>query len=106
MILAYFLSINSLNIEREDIPFKFLIIDTPNQQGQDSENLEKIYSLLSEFSETKGQMIIASERLTGFEDKVSNFIDIGETKKKTLSEKYYNKHLEYLTVLNEISGIQ
>lgn len=106
LILAYFLSLYSLNIEREDFPFKFLIIDTPNQQGQDSENLEKIYNLLSEFSETKGQMIIASERLTGFEDKVSNFINIGETKKKTLSEKYYNKHLEYLTVLNEISGIQ
>ncbi|MFZ6624195.1 hypothetical protein ACOXU5_00735 [Vagococcus fluvialis] len=106
LILAYFLSLYSLNIEREDFPFKFLIIDTPNQQGQDSENLEKIYSLLSEFSQTKGQIIIASERLTGFEDKVSKYINIGETKKNTLSEKYYNKHLEYLKALDEISGIQ
>lgn len=106
LILAYYLAIYTLNLSRIDFPFKFLVVDTPNQQGQDPENLENIYSLLKDFSETDGQIIIASERLTGFEGEANNFIDIGKTKKNTLSPENFDNHFEYLKKLDKVNEIE
>ena len=45
------------------------MVDTPNQQGQDAENLGSIFKSLELFLSDEGQVIVGTERETGLEGK-------------------------------------
>ena len=76
------------------------MIDTPNQQGQDVENLERIFKSLELFLSDDGQVIVGTERETGIENKASNVIKLTE-KRRCLNNINYNKHLEMLEELQK-----
>lgn len=60
------------------------MVDTPNQQGQDAENLGSIFKSLELFLSDEGQVIVGTERETGMEGKASNVIKLTE-KRRCLS---------------------
>lgn len=91
LIYAYYVSLYLYNLNRENGKLKLLVIDTPNQQGQDKKNLENIYSMLDLLTSEKGQVILGSERVTGIEDRASEIIKLNEYK-KCLSKDNYEKH--------------
>lgn len=62
------------NLDRIRSPFNFYVIYTPNQQGQDENNLESIFKALELFVSDEGQVIVGSERKTSIENKASNII--------------------------------
>lgn len=43
------------------------MVDTPNQQGQDADNLQSIFESLELFLSNEGQVIVGTERETGIE---------------------------------------
>jgi len=98
IILAYQVALYLYNLKRES-PFNWLVIDTPNQQGQDGKNLQNIDSILEYLLDEKGEAIIGTERKTGYENRASNVIELSQHK-RCLSQKTYNLHLELLNSLN------
>ena len=81
------------NLNRAYSPFNFYVFDTPNQQGQDTNNLESIFNSLELFLSDEGQVIVGTERKTGMEQKASNVITLTE-KRRCLNNINYEKHLE------------
>lgn len=101
IIYAYHLSLYLYNLNRSTSPFNFLIIDTPNQQGQDGKNLKNIDAVMSYMLDKRGQVIIGSERETGFELKAENVIRL--TKERNCLEKgTYNDHNMLFLELQQI----
>ncbi|MEW9677831.1 hypothetical protein ABRT01_16975 [Lentibacillus sp. L22] len=94
MIYAYHIALYLYNLDRGANPFNFLVIDTPNQQGQDEDNLRNIFSALNKLNNPKGQVIMGTERKTGYEEK-ANLINL-KAFKKSLSKSGYNNHIELL----------
>ena len=90
------------NLERADSPFNFYIIDTPNQQGQDTDNLESIFKSLKLIMSDDGQVIVGTERETGMEDKANNVIRLIE-KRRCLSSEKYNEHIELFQKLQKLA---
>ena len=90
------------NLERTDSPFNFYIIDTPNQQGQDTDNLESIFKSLKLIMSDDGQVIVGTERETGMEDKANNVIRLIE-KRRCLSSEKYNEHIELFQKLQKLA---
>lgn len=90
------------NLERADSPFNFYIIDTPNQQGQDIDNLESIFKSLESIMSDDGQLIVGTERETGLEDKANNVIRLTE-KRRCLSSEKYNEHTELFQKLQKLA---
>jgi hypothetical protein len=90
------------NLERTDSPFNFYIIDTPNQQGQDTDNLESIFKSLKLIMSDDGQVIVGTERETGIEDKANNVIRLIE-KRRCLSSEKYNEHIELFQKLQKLA---
>lgn len=76
------------------------MVDTPNQQGQDAENLGSIFKSLELFLSDKGQVIVGTERETGMEGKASNVIKLKE-KRRCLNTINYSKHIELLEELQK-----
>ena len=76
------------------------MIDTPNQQGQDVENLGRIFKSLELFLSDDGQVIVGTERETGIENKASNVIKLTE-KRRCLNNINYNKYLEMFEELQK-----
>lgn len=94
-VLAYYSSLYLYNLGRSDYPFKSLVIDTPNQQGQDYKNLAKIDKALSLLDSTQGQVILGTEREIGLESQV-NLIKLTE-KYKCLNLKDYTNNLAIIS---------
>ncbi len=94
IIYAYHVSLYLYNLKRMLSPFNFLVIDTPNQQGQDWKNLKSIDEVLGHLLDQRGQVIIGTERETGYEEQASNVIKLVE-ERKTLSKKNYKTHIEF-----------
>lgn len=90
------------NLERTDSPFNFYIIDTPNQQGQDTDNLESIFKSLKLIMSDDGQVIVGTEREMGMEDKANNVIRLIE-KRRCLSSEKYNEHIELFQKLQNLA---
>lgn len=90
------------NLERANSPFNFFVLDTPNQQGQDADNLESIFKSLALFITEEGQVIVGTERETGLEQKASNVITLKE-KRRCLNNISYQKHLELFNELQKIA---
>jgi hypothetical protein len=90
------------NLERAKSPYNFFVVDTPNQQGQDELNLRKIYDSLKLFQSYEGQVIIGTERETGYEDTASSFFKLTE-KRRCLIQQHYQEHVDFLEDLHRES---
>lgn len=99
VIYSYYIALYLYNLSKQVTPFKWLVIDTPNQQGQDENNLSNINSALELLLSENGQVIIGSERETGVENKAKNVIRLKEYKKCLTSEKY-TQHQDFITRLD------
>lgn len=100
LVYMYQSALYLYNLYRTHSPFNFYVIDTPNQQGQDVENLGRIFKSLELFLSDNGQVIVGTERETGIENKASNVIKLTE-KRRCLNNINYNKHLEMLEELQK-----
>lgn len=101
LVYMYHVALYLYNLERLASPFNFLVIDTPNQQGQDEENLNSIFSSLSLLQDKNGQVIIGTERITGLESQAANVVTLTE-KRRCLSDKHYQAHLELCQKLHTL----
>ncbi|WP_424475034.1 AAA family ATPase [Oceanobacillus kimchii] len=95
MIYAYHVALYLYNLNRIKSPFNFLVIDTPNQQGQDEKNLKNIFSVLDRLCNPNGQVIMGTERETGFETEANNVVTL-ENYKRSLNKVNYKDHIELL----------
>ena len=102
LVYMYQSALYLYNLYRTNSPFNFYVVDTPNQQGQDAENLESIFKSLELFLSDEGQVIVGTERETGIEEKASNVIKLTE-KRRCLNNINYSKHLELLKELQKIA---
>lgn len=95
LVYMYQSALYLYNLERGGNPFNFYVIDTPNQQGQDEDNLECIFKSMELLLSNKGQVIVGTERKTGLEEKANNIINLS-TKRKCLNSEKYNEHINQL----------
>lgn len=102
LVYMYQSALYLYNLNRSYSPFNFYVIDTPNQQGQDVDNLESIYKSLELLLSDEGQVIVGSERETGLEEKASNVIKLTE-KRRCLNSNKYSEHLELLEKLQRVA---
>lgn len=98
LIYMYQAALYLYNLKRANSPFNFLVVDTPNQQGQDEENLENIFKSLQFFLSDDGQVIIGSERKTGLEEKANTILELTE-KRRCLTQEKYTEHTRLLKQL-------
>ena len=103
LVYMYQSALYLYNLYRTNSPFNFYVVDTPNQQGQDAENLGSIFKSLELFLSDEGQVIVGTERETGMEGKASNVIKLTE-KRRCLNNINYDKHLELLEKLQKITN--
>lgn len=101
LVYMYQSALYLYNLERGENPFNFYVIDTPNQQGQDEDNLECIFKSMELLLSNKGQVIVGTERKTGLEEKANNII-ILSTKRKCLNSEKYNEHINQLQSYQQI----
>lgn len=102
LVYMYQSALYLYNLNRECSPFNFYVIDTPNQQGQDADNLESIFKSLELLLSDEGQVIVGTERKTGLEEKSGNVIRLTE-KRRCLNRNNYSEHLELLGKLQKIA---
>lgn len=100
LVYMYQSALYLYNLNRAYSPFNFYVVDTPNQQGQDTDNLESIFKSLELFLSNEGQVIVGTERETGMEGKASNVIKLTE-KRRCLNNINYSKHVELLEELQK-----
>lgn len=100
LVYMYQSALYLYNLSRAYSPFNFYVVDTPNQQGQDADNLESIFKSLELFLSAEGQVIVGTERKTGMEEKANNVIKLTE-KRRCLNNINYNKHIELLEKLQK-----
>ena len=100
LVYMYQSALYLYNLERAYSPFNFYVVDTPNQQGQDTENLGSIFKSLELFLSDEGQGIVGTERETGMEEKASNVIKL-TGKRRCLNNINYKKHIELLEKLQK-----
>ena len=100
LVYMYQSALYLYNLERAYSPFNFYVVDTPNQQGQDTENLGSIFKSLELFLSDEGQFIVGTERETGMEEKASNVIKL-TGKRRCLNNINYKKHIELLEKLQK-----
>lgn len=93
LVYMYHVAMYLFNLDRIKSPFNFLVIDTPNQQGQDEENLNRIFKSLELLMSTNGQVIIGTERDTGLENRAAKVIRFTESR-RCLTGEHYSEHLE------------
>lgn len=95
LIYAYHTSLYLYNIENDRGIFKWMVVDTPNQQGQDNENLNYIDNVLSKVMNKNGQFILGTERNTGFETVAANVIRLNDYK-QTLQSESFQRHKQII----------
>ena len=100
LVYMYQSALYLYNLCRTDSPFNFYVVDTPNQQGQDVENLGSIFKSLELFLSDDGQVIVGTERETGIEQRASKVIRLTE-KRRCLNDVNYEKHLELFEKLQK-----
>ena len=100
LVYMYQSALYLYNLERAYSPFNFYVVDTHNQQGQDTENLGSIFKSLELFLSDEGQVIVGTERETGMEEKASNVIKL-TGKRRCLNNINYKKHIELLEKLQK-----
>ncbi len=103
LVYMYQSALYLYNLNRENSPFNFYVVDTPNQQGQDDENLESIFRSLELFLSAEGQVIVGTERETGLEEKAGNIIRLFE-KRRCLNSNMYDEHVKLLKKLQKAAS--
>ncbi|MGG1643667.1 hypothetical protein ACIFQM_20830 [Paenibacillus sp. NRS-1782] len=103
IIYAYHVALYLYNLDRMVSPFNFLVIDTPNQQGQDWKNLKSIDEVLGYLLDKRGQVIIGTERETGYEEEASIVIRLMQ-ERRTLNKKDYTSHIELFRNLEKLES--
>lgn len=103
LVYMYQSALYLYNLNREESPFNFYVVDTPNQQGQDESNLESIFKSLELFLSKEGQVIVGTERETGLEEKAGNVIRLVE-ERRCLNSNMYTKHIELLKELQKVAN--
>ena len=93
LVYMYHVALYLYNLARVKSPFNFLVIDTPNQQGQDDINLKSLFGSLRLLQNDAGQVIVGTERETGVEEDAKNVIRLHE-KRRCLTDEHYQEHLE------------
>lgn len=103
IIYAYHIALYLFNLKQQRGIFNWLVVDTPNQQGQDDKNLKYIDNIMHNLLNKDGQFILGTERDTGFEDKAENVITLIGYKSALNSEKYdsHKSYLQQLLLLEE-----
>lgn len=101
LVYMYQSALYLYNLERGENPFNFYVIDTPNQQGQDEDNLECIFKSMELLLSNDGQVIVGTERITGLEEKANNIINL-YAKRKCLNKEKYNEHIDKLQSYQQI----
>jgi hypothetical protein len=66
-----------------------IVIDAPNQQGQDGEHLPAIISFLVNKRPRNAQLILGVEEAVGITDSDATITKIGESKRQLLSDDQY-----------------
>lgn len=102
IIYAYHVALYLYNLERGKSIFNILVIDTPNQQGQEQKNLQNIDSVLGHLLQEKGQVILGTERKTGYEAKAATVVTL-KFERNCLLPSSYNEHVSYYDYLREIT---
>lgn len=102
LVYMYQSALYLYNLRRAYSPFNFYVVDTPNQQGQDANNLESIFKSLELFLSDEGQVIVGTERETGLEEKAGNVNQLSE-KRRCLNDFNYSTHLELLEKLQKVA---
>ncbi|MEH6949707.1 hypothetical protein V7068_22230, partial [Bacillus sp. JJ634] len=98
MLYVYYIALYLYRLKMSSI--NLLVIDTPNQQGQDEMNLIGIYNLLNYLTDTRGQVIIGTEKTKGYQFEDFNLILLAE-KEKSLTKAHYDEHRKLITKLDE-----
>lgn len=104
-IISYHIALYLYNLNKGENIYNWLVIDTPNQQGQDGDNLKNIDSLISLILSDNGQVIIGTERETGFEDKANKVIKLTQYK-KCLNDIKYIEHCLLLDKLEKLIPLE
>lgn len=73
-----------------------IVIDAPNQQGQDGEHLPAIISFLVNKRPKDAQLILGVEESVGITEKDAEIIDVGVAKRQLLSEYQFDSVTEHL----------
>ncbi len=103
LVYMYQSALYLYNLDRAYSPFNFYVIDTPNQQGQDVDNLQSVFKSLELLSSNEGQVIVGTERETGLESVASTVISLSE-KRRCLNDADYKEHISLFESLqNEAS---
>ena len=100
-IYMYYVAMYLYNLKREASPFNMLVVDTPNQQGQDTLSLDSILSTLELLSDKSGQFILCTERDTGYEEKAANVFRLTK-QRECLDDMQYEEHAAFFKHLLEI----
>ena len=93
-LAAYYYAFLHTAYQHGSSAFCPIVIDAPNQQGQDQGHLEKIMEFLLSKKPMVAQVIIAAETVSSSAD--ANIIDISWKKDRVLREDSYTATLEYV----------
>lgn len=73
-----------------------IVIDAPNQQGQDADHLPAIISFLVNRRPRDTQVILAVEELVGITDQDASVVDVGVAKRQLLREDHFDPVSDHL----------
>ena len=104
-LMAYYYSILHVMREFSTSSFCPIVIDSPNQQAQDPENLPKLLKFILDEQPRDSQLILSIEEDHGI-DYQSDVIRLSE-KGSLLSETNYQEHFDYIKpFLSDVFGLQ
>jgi protein-arginine kinase activator protein McsA len=95
-LLAYYLAVLFSAREHSGSTFCPIVIDAPNQQGQDSHHLALIYRFLSENRPGGTQMIFSAEEPEIEDSDDVEVIYVNSENKRLLQEKAYDHVFDYM----------
>lgn len=100
-LLANYFSILNTIFEKSSTTRFPIIIDSPNQNAQDNNNLPKIYEFLLKHQPLNSQMILASEDLTNNIEYFGDTIELNSKYKLLLENEYQRVYEEINPLLTQ-----
>ena len=88
-LAAYYYAFLHTAREYGSATFCPIVIDAPNQQGQDREHLPAVIQFLVRDRPKDSQLILAVEEAVGVSGEEANIVRVGQGKNRLLSEKAY-----------------
>jgi hypothetical protein len=98
-LISYYYSILHTAREYGSSVYCPILVDAPNQQGQDSEHLPAILRFLAERRPEGSQVIVASEESFGIEGTDIHVVDVGVKRNQVLDENAYEQVAQVLRPL-------